>query len=88
MKKLFLISLLIAALNIYRTAQAEKTYGPGVTDTEIKLGQTMPYGGPGLGAGRHRQGYARLFRDGQRRRRFTIKKEMRKSMLIQWSPSR
>lgn len=25
---------------------AEKKYGPGVTDTEIKLGQTMPYSGP------------------------------------------
>ena len=23
-----------------------KKYGPGVTDTEIKIGQTMPYGGP------------------------------------------
>jgi branched-chain amino acid transport system substrate-binding protein len=27
-------------------AQAQKKYGPGVTDTEIKLGQTMPYSGP------------------------------------------
>jgi branched-chain amino acid transport system substrate-binding protein len=27
-------------------AYAEKQYGPGVTDTEIKLGQTMPYSGP------------------------------------------
>ena len=25
---------------------AEKRYGPGVTDTEIKIGQTMPYSGP------------------------------------------
>ena len=25
---------------------AEKRYGPGVTDSEIKLGQTMPYSGP------------------------------------------
>ena len=25
---------------------AEKTYAPGVTDTEIKIGQTMPYSGP------------------------------------------
>src|SRR5690349_19011056 len=25
---------------------AEKNYGPGVSDTEIKLGQTMPYSGP------------------------------------------
>jgi len=27
-------------------AQAQKKYGPGITDTEIKLGQTMPYSGP------------------------------------------
>ena len=27
-------------------ARAEKIYGPGVTDTEIKIGQTMPYSGP------------------------------------------
>ncbi|HEX7967460.1 MAG TPA: ABC transporter substrate-binding protein [Stellaceae bacterium] len=25
---------------------AERKYGPGVTDTEIKIGQTMPYSGP------------------------------------------
>jgi branched-chain amino acid transport system substrate-binding protein len=25
---------------------AEQKYGPGVTDTEIKIGQTMPYSGP------------------------------------------
>jgi branched-chain amino acid transport system substrate-binding protein len=28
------------------TALAEKRYGPGVTDTEIKIGQTAPYSGP------------------------------------------
>jgi branched-chain amino acid transport system substrate-binding protein len=27
-------------------AAAEKHYGPGVSDSEIKLGQTMPYSGP------------------------------------------
>lgn len=27
-------------------ATAEKHYGPGVTDTDIKIGQTMPYSGP------------------------------------------
>jgi hypothetical protein len=26
------------------SAKAEKKYGPGITDTEIKVGQTMPYG--------------------------------------------
>ena len=28
------------------SSHAEKNYGPGVTDTEIKIGQTMPYSGP------------------------------------------
>ena len=28
-------------------ALAEKKYGPGVTDTEIRIGQTIPYSGPG-----------------------------------------
>lgn len=35
-----------------RTGRAtEKKYGPGVTDTEIKLGQTMPYSGPNSALG-------------------------------------
>jgi branched-chain amino acid transport system substrate-binding protein len=28
------------------SAYAEKSYGPGASDTEIKIGQTMPYSGP------------------------------------------
>ena len=27
-------------------AYAQKSYGPGVTDTEIKIGNIMPYSGP------------------------------------------
>ena len=27
-------------------ASAQKQYGPGVTDTEIKIGTTTPYSGP------------------------------------------
>src|ERR1700753_1332147 len=27
-------------------ARAEKKYGPGASDTEIKIGQTIPYSGP------------------------------------------
>jgi hypothetical protein len=29
-----------------RPARAAKSYGPGVTDTEIKIGKTGPYSGP------------------------------------------
>jgi branched-chain amino acid transport system substrate-binding protein len=37
----------LALLGVASGALAEsKTYGPGVTDTEVKIGQTMPYSGP------------------------------------------
>ena len=36
------LALVLAAGNTF----AEKKYDPGVTDTEVKLGQTMPYSGP------------------------------------------
>lgn len=35
-------SLMLASGTLAQT----KTYGPGVTDTEVKIGQTMPYSGP------------------------------------------
>src|SRR5690242_990302 len=38
--------LLALAAVISTGAAAEKKYGPGVSDTEIKLGQTVPYSGP------------------------------------------
>ena len=37
----------IAVALIAAPALAQKKYGPGVTDTEIKIGQTQPYSGPG-----------------------------------------
>ena len=39
------VAILLAALASV-PAHADKRYGPGVTDTEIKIGQTMPYSGP------------------------------------------
>ena len=36
----------MAVATIGDLSAAEKQYGPGVTDTEIKLGQTVPYSGP------------------------------------------
>jgi branched-chain amino acid transport system substrate-binding protein len=38
--------LAVFAVLFASLAVADKRYGPGVTDTEIKIGQTMPYGGP------------------------------------------
>jgi len=46
------LSMTLAAASILLTvglssgALAQKKYGPGVTDTEIKIGQTAPYSGP------------------------------------------
>src|SRR5216683_2104555 len=35
-----------AALAVSSPALAQKTYGPGASDSEIKIGNTMPYSGP------------------------------------------
>jgi branched-chain amino acid transport system substrate-binding protein len=40
----------IAVGTIGDLSAADKKYGPGVSDTEIKLGQTVPYSGPATAA--------------------------------------
>jgi branched-chain amino acid transport system substrate-binding protein len=40
------LALCAASCLLAAPAVAEKKYGPGVTDTEIKIGQTVPYSGP------------------------------------------
>jgi branched-chain amino acid transport system substrate-binding protein len=53
----FALAVLLAAFPAF----AQKAYGPGVSDTEIKLGQSTPLSGPasayGAGAGRAVLGY-------------------------------
>jgi branched-chain amino acid transport system substrate-binding protein len=53
--------LAISALLATSAASAQKAYGPGASDTEIKLGQSTPLSGPasafGAGAGRAVVGY-------------------------------
>ena len=44
LKKIALAALLATA--VASTAQAQKKYDPGATDTEIKVGNIMPYSGP------------------------------------------
>jgi branched-chain amino acid transport system substrate-binding protein len=44
---LFTISLVLASGHPLAAGQ----YGPGVTDSEIKIGNTMPYSGPALSYG-------------------------------------
>ena len=62
-------SLLSAAAATFAgSARAEKKYGPGVTDTEIKIGQTMPYSGNASAygvAGRLHAAYFRMLNETQ-----------------------
>ena len=44
------------------TALAEKKYDPGATDTEIKIGQTMPYSGPNSAYGTFGRAQAAYFK--------------------------
>ncbi len=63
------MALLGAGVTIFsRTGRAEKKYGPGVTDTEIKIGQTMPYSGNASAygvAGRNQAAYFRMLNETQ-----------------------
>ena len=43
--RMTLLGTIIAAL-VAMPALAQKQYGPGVSDTEIKIGQTIAYSGP------------------------------------------
>ena len=55
------IGICTAALTLFAASGAfagEKKYDPGASDTEIKIGQTMPYSGPASGYGT--QGKAEL----------------------------
>jgi ABC-type branched-subunit amino acid transport system substrate-binding protein len=40
------VALSLSIFSISSAARGDKRYGPGVTDTEIKIGQTVPYSGP------------------------------------------
>jgi ABC-type branched-subunit amino acid transport system substrate-binding protein len=40
------LAVVMASVAPFSSMAAEKKYGPGVTDTEIKIGQTMAYSGP------------------------------------------
>src|SRR6202158_3635019 len=44
--KVPVLAVAVLLLSAASTALAQKQYAPGVTDTEIKIGQTMPYSGP------------------------------------------
>lgn len=57
---------LVGALGMAAAAGADKQYGPGVSDTEIKLGQTAAYSGPASAYGtisRIQAGYLRMINE-------------------------
>jgi branched-chain amino acid transport system substrate-binding protein len=62
-----LLSAVVLSLGVAAfPALAEKKYGPGVSDVEIKLGQTMPYSGPLSAAGvigKSESAYFRMLND-------------------------
>ena len=45
-QNLIAIAVLAATAMVATTASAQKKYDPGATDTEIKIGNIMPYSGP------------------------------------------
>ncbi|UWU73329.1 ABC transporter substrate-binding protein [Bradyrhizobium huanghuaihaiense] len=45
-RPLIFAALSLSIVGLSPVAAAGKKYGPGVTDTEIKIGQTVPYSGP------------------------------------------
>jgi branched-chain amino acid transport system substrate-binding protein len=57
-----LAAALAASLMLASAAHAQKRYGPGASDTEIKLGQTMPYSGPASAYGTIGKAEAAYFR--------------------------
>ena len=57
---------LLLSLALAQPAAAQKKYGPGVTDSEIKIGQTMPYSGPASAYGAIGKAETRLFQHDQR----------------------
>jgi branched-chain amino acid transport system substrate-binding protein len=44
-RSLMLAPLALAATHLAGHAQSAKQYGPGTSDTEIRIGQTLPYSG-------------------------------------------
>jgi branched-chain amino acid transport system substrate-binding protein len=57
-----LAAALAVGLALAPAAHAQKRYGPGASDTEIKFGQTMPYSGPASAYGTIGKAEAAYFR--------------------------
>jgi hypothetical protein len=68
MKKRHMIigSVALLSATLLTPALAQKKYDPGASDTEIKIGQTMPYSGPAFRLRHDWQGAGRLLQATQR----------------------
>jgi branched-chain amino acid transport system substrate-binding protein len=55
-------STILLAAGLAASHAADNEYGPGVTDTEIKLGQTVPYSGPASAFASYGRVYTGYFR--------------------------
>jgi branched-chain amino acid transport system substrate-binding protein len=60
--RLVALLALSSALSVHSPASAQKKYDPGASDTEIKIGQTMPYSGPASAYGAIGRAEAAYFR--------------------------
>ena len=56
------VALMAATLAVATPAEAQKNYGPGVSDAEIKIGNIMPYSGPASSYGTIGKAQAAYFR--------------------------
>ena len=59
-------AVVVALATLAAPTLAQKKYGPGASDTEIKLGQTMPYSGPASAygtIGKVEQAYFKMLND-------------------------
>jgi branched-chain amino acid transport system substrate-binding protein len=62
MHRRFLVILCVLTALVAVAVHAGERYGPGVTDTKIRFGQTMPYSGPTSAYGTYGKAQAAFFR--------------------------
>jgi branched-chain amino acid transport system substrate-binding protein len=61
-KSFLVLAFAVGVLLPLDSAHAQKQYGPGATDSEIRIGQTMSYSGPASATGTIGRGQAAYFR--------------------------
>ena len=69
MQNLVALTAFTVAALVATAASAQKKYDPGASDTEIKIGNIMPYSGPASAYGVIGKTRGSLFQEDQRRGR-------------------